>query len=472
MNLISKAATAGSAILKSPGRLLLALTALSCLLLVFTVPPFQAPDEQQHFYRSYSLSSGIVMPERRGETVGAVLPSSLPLTVDTFLHSRELHTYRPVNKVRWSDQERELQRPVDPAVREFVVFSDAGLVGPIAHVPQAIGMTIGRAFDLSPLKLLYCARLANTLFSLMICWFGLRRLTGELTWSHCILALPMAQSQFACASPDATMIAAGLTLTSCLVSRLTTPKAELGNWAILTLAAAVLVSAKAAYVGVPVLAAVVAVYRGVRLGMPRRAVAFGAGLFCVTLAVAAIWAVVAQNLAVVTHPLDRGFQPVDQAAQIAFVLGNPLSFLKALVVTGTSGALFYATSTIGILGWLSVPIWAPIYLGALLALILAFTSAPPQGPWPIWIRLLTVGAVLGSWALFELALYIRWTTVGAPMIEGVQGRYLLPFMFLLTLAQTPIGTKLLSPQIRSTAIVALLAVTIIAAQVAVIAAYY
>ena len=77
-----------------------------------------------------------------------------------------------------------------------------------------------------------------------------------------------------------------------------------------------------------------------------------------------------------------------------------------------------------------------------------------------------------SVAVIELALYITWTPVGALEVEGVQGRYFLPVLFLLALAQTPFLVKLFSPPARSLVICGLLSTTIFAAHYAVFVAYH
>lgn len=458
---------------KSSPWLLFLLSAISGLILVFSIPPFQAPDELQHFYHSYYLASGHVVPERRGKTVGAVLPSSLPETVEDFLGSRALHTLRPLIKFNAPVMQRERARALDPTRQEFVSFSDSALVGPVAYAPQAVGVALGKLFGAAPVELLYCARLANLIVAVMATGSAFRWLGRRLTLAHCLFALPMAQAQFASAAPDSMMLVFGLVAAAGLMSPISTPQSEYRMWAVVLAACLALVSTKAVYIGAPILGAFIVAHRSARLGRLKQGVAYGVALVGLALATAAAWGVAAGHFAVMTRPTEIGGPLVDQAAQVAFVRGHPIEFLAVLVRTSIVEAIYFVTSTIGILGWLSVTMWKGAYVAALIALLLAF-ALPPSGQqvWPIWIRWLAIGAALGSYVVIQLAIYIRWTAVGGPIVEGVQGRYFLPFLSFLMFAQTPLKMKAIPERGRNVAILTLLGATMVAAQFAVIKDYY
>ena len=54
---------------------------LGSLAFSILTPPFQVPDEQQHFYRAYQLSTLDLTGTRMDKRLGAILPSALPETV-------------------------------------------------------------------------------------------------------------------------------------------------------------------------------------------------------------------------------------------------------------------------------------------------------------------------------------------------------------------------------------------------------
>lgn len=118
---------------------------------------------------------------------------------------------------------------------------------------------------------------------------------------------------------------------------------------------------------------------------------------------------------------------VDPDANRALLTGQPLVVARMAFNTffgdGMTGLY---QSMIGRLGWLDIPLsgWAYTLAGGML---LASLGTNPDGTRiPVLTRLLALGAALGSLALIALPLFLTWTHVGAPVIQGLQGRYFLP----------------------------------------------
>lgn len=55
---------------------LYALICISTLFFACVTPPFQAPDENQHYVKALFLSEGGILTQRRGKMIGANLPRS------------------------------------------------------------------------------------------------------------------------------------------------------------------------------------------------------------------------------------------------------------------------------------------------------------------------------------------------------------------------------------------------------------
>src|SRR5690606_35175828 len=55
-------------------KLLLAVICAATLFFALVTPPFQAPDENQHYMKALLLSEGRTLAEQRGERIGAELP--------------------------------------------------------------------------------------------------------------------------------------------------------------------------------------------------------------------------------------------------------------------------------------------------------------------------------------------------------------------------------------------------------------
>ena len=450
--------------------LLLALATISCLVLVFVIPPFQAPDEQQHFYRTYAVATGKLMPEVRAEGVGYELPASLPATVEVLLRSNELHAYRPVFKVDSEALAAERQRPLDPDNTRFVSFPDASLIGATAYLPQALGLSVGRMVGASPVEMLYLGRLANALVALAICWFAITRLTVGTTLAATILALPMVQASFATLAPDATLISAGfLMIALASTPEGASPSSDLRLWVAVTLLGLLMITTKLTYIAAAGFGALLWWYRDPVSLKDRRTLLLVANWLLLFVA-GITWMGIIDYAVVTTRPnVD-----IDADRQIAHIVADPVRFVGVMVGSMLSHAIFYVESTIGLLGWKTVKLGNLAYLCGMAALALAvLRHEPARRRFAWWMSLLALGAVLLGWVLTESALYIRWSEVGSKFIEGMQGRYFLPMLFALVLLQNRLRPLPLVPgRVHDLAIVALMAAVTLGAHLALMQAYW
>ena len=163
-------------------------------------------------------------------------------------------------------------------------------------------------------------------------------------------------------------------------------------------------------------------------GVPRRALLL-AGLVALQLAATVVWT----DLAIKDHPaLHAGSNP---AEQMALVLGDPLRMIGVLLRTHRVYGSFYLSSFVGNLGWLDValPHWLIVsYL--FVALISSIFFGIPRGILKASHRLLLLAIAASAWSMVLGYHYLIWTKVGAPVIDGGMGRYLIPLSPLAFLA--------------------------------------
>jgi len=123
---------------------------------------------------------------------------------------------------------------------------------------------------------------------------------------------------------------------------------------------------------------------------------------------------------------------LDAGAQLTFLVDHPNAVAEVAVETLRQGGRYYAKGFVGNLGWLDTPLPQAYYLAAYAVLALALAAAArlggARGPrlWALAAILLAAGAVFG-------AMYLVWSPVGGPMVDGVQGRYFLPIAMFLPL---------------------------------------
>lgn len=416
-------------------RLWLCLGLLTVISMVFVTPPFQVPDEAQHFFRAYQISEGTLTGEVKGGSSGGSLPSSLSTLVRRFLGTTAIHAdVRPVGPQPLSATLAALAQPLDPHVREFTVFSGAAAYSPLAYAPQVVAIRVGRLFGAGPLALFYLARLANGVAALALLFLALRLLPAGRELAGFGALLPMAVSLYASVSADALVIASAFLFIALVLNRIVTDRWTTGDTAGALACALVFCTLKPTYAPLLLLGFAQVFFTRARAAAVWR----HAAILVLTLVATALWLRYAAP-AIVSVKADSSL-----AGQLAHILHRPAQYLMTVLHTLYWHA-FYYRELVGVLGWLSVSLPSLAYLLPAPALLLALGSeshAPTRQGVALLLHCCAVGA--GCVVLVMTALYLYWTPVGHETVEGVQGRYFLPLLPLATsvLAWTP-GRKAL-----------------------------
>jgi hypothetical protein len=196
---------------------------LGVLPLVVLTPPFQVPDENQHFLRAYQLSEfrfTAIMQEGEARSkfpssleARAMLPSSLIELIESFSGTRVVFNPGPTSEQPLHRTWLALERPLDPERRELVSLLYAAKAPP-SYVPQAIAIAAGRWSGAGPLALLYLGRLANALVAVIVLAWAVQLMPigRELTMFFGLL--PMAIHEYASVSADATVITTAFLFTA------------------------------------------------------------------------------------------------------------------------------------------------------------------------------------------------------------------------------------------------------------------
>lgn len=402
---------------------------LSLLLMAWLTPPFQVPDEPQHFYRSYQLSQGGVLSLVRNGEAGAELPASLSELVRHFLGSTELHLNdRRVKPQPAADTFSQFAVPLDADRKVFIDFSGSALYAPLPYLPQAVVMAALRPLGVGPLGLMYAGRMANALAALAVTAWALSMLRSGRLVALVIALLPMTQFVTASLSPDALTIACGLALGALLLRFI-----EDGRWPWrhqLGFIAHGLVLSIGKLVYLPMLLGGLAGLAGRSrwrdVGLRKAA----AGQIACTVVVVAL---IAGWLALRPSGMTAPRPGVDAAAQAAYLKEDLTRPLRIVLRSVIKEADYLAETLSGRLGWLSLPLPGWIHLAVALAGAASLFGTGWKGLtraqmlWGgAWLLMLSAACV----ALVELALYLIWTPVGNYSALGVQGRYFTPMLLM------------------------------------------
>lgn len=391
------------------------------LSLVFITPPFQVPDEPNHFYRACQVSQGGFLGqfEQARSYPGGFLPESLERSVVQLTRGVQQNTERRYS-ISWIQEAFEIE--LEPGREKFLAFPNTVIFSPVSYLPQAAGIAAGRALDLPPLALLYLGRLAALAFTVLLgCWT--LHVIRFFRWPLLLLLLmPMTVFQAASVSADAVTNALSIAFCGSILSEMSgcagpISRARKAQWAGLF---ALVTLSKTVYV---ILGLLIFMIPPERFGGRRRQLGFLSAFFMLGGAAFVGWSWFANSVYVPFHP----YVHTNLREQLSLVLTNPAGFVEMVFWAFVRQREAYRHMFIGVLGWLDtyLPVWLLNAYTILLLLAAGFDGDPDLRMGfarRIWLGFTAAAGLLAV----SLSTYCLWTAVGSAEIDSIQGRYFIP----------------------------------------------
>lgn len=377
------------------------------------LPLGQAPDEPSHIFRAYGISRGDVFVSVDPELgAGSEMPRNL---LDNLTWDPESGTIR------------NLYGNIFEPVSEETIFQryeGTASYNPICYIPQVIGIIIAKIFSAPMLVSLYMARLFNLAAFIIIIYYAIKIAPKFKNFILFIVITPIAMQQAASFSPDALLISVGIFLISYVMSLIYVKKDKLSTagFAMLYVLAILIGLLKIVYLPLLLLYFLI----------PDKV--FGSRKSKIIHAVIMMLVVAVVNFCWMSYSsiFLTTIDGADSGAQLSFMLSHPLAFLGVLMRTLQVNLRFYAMSGLGtILGTLQirVPELYTFFSAGILLLMFAQNKEYLKSTTIQRVVYVLVFAVITL--LIFVGLYIQWTPVASPIIDGVQGRYFLPFILLM-----------------------------------------
>lgn len=394
-------------------------------------PPFQTPDEYNHYYRAFQVSEGRFVAESElgvasGETeprllVGGRVPASLSATTDAVSHDLYFH---PERKQRIADVVASFRFRLRARHRVFATFPNTALYSPVGYLPQSLAMAIARRLRPPPIALLYVGRLASLAAWIAIATAAIALAPLQRGALFLIALAPMSIFVAASVSSDGFVNATALLFVALVVRASVRDGVGRAGAAALAVTPALLALAKTAYA--PLALLLLAIPDG-RLGSRARRRVIAAAGIALTAAAVVGWTALTRHLVVPLNPTVPGGTQVP-AEQLRFMAAHPGSFLAACLRATRAYADAWLHQMVGILGWLDTPLPDAVVVAELGALVVAALVDGTDASVSLPARTRAVAVVV--WVLGVLAvmagIYVTWTPVAGRFVDGVQGRHLLP----------------------------------------------
>jgi len=383
---------------------------LAVLLLASAMPPLQNADEPAHAFRADQVSYlGLIGVHLYGGSVGGTVDAGL-VTESQAVAGLKFNEAAKVS--------RDMYRPLAWGPLTTIGFSSAPYP-PFFYGPAAVAVAWARHVGTPIPHTLVLMRLAMSATTIVIATVAIALADTAAIWLFAVLLLPMSLALTAAITQDGPMLAC-TALAVALCGRARNPHT----------------SSRLVFAGLCILLALVAMARppyaafAVLVLMTRYRLAWRlAGVAGIVLAVGG-WS--ALNIANVVVP-HMAAGVVDPHLQMLGILWHPLAFMRAMAVTLWRYGPMLAQNFVGTLGWLDthLPIRYHFVTRAMLLMAVAAAwlagTGKPRLLDMAWVVLAVAAACFG----LALIQYLTWTVVGAPAIEGLQGRYfLMPALIL------------------------------------------
>jgi uncharacterized membrane protein len=410
---------------------------VSGVIISFRIPPLFGNDEIVHFPRAYHVQAGHLWAEHlSGYDYGAYLPSQLVAMNHAF--REQVQSKGEASKLAQIRQQYGHEK-ISGNETQPLSFTSANVYSAWSYLPAAIGMWIADLFHLPLVWYIYLARLGCLLVWLTLVYFAIRIIPVGKYFLMAVALLPTSLVQASTIGLDGVVnglawLIVALTLAIFAKKIRMTPKTMVG----LAVLCAYLATTKQGYALIAALPLLVptSLYSVSRARARTFRLIFASSLIIVTYLYIAKTGPIADTL----HFIQRPGLYVDAAAQIKHILTNPVAIIATIVFAPFS--LSYLNVYAGVVGVLTNKlVYLPVAVMFLLYAALALVFAGQRGAKELrsyrWTLLAGgIAIVAGTFLLINLALYVSFTTVGNPHIEGVQGRYLLPLAPLFILMKS------------------------------------
>lgn len=391
---------------------------------VFVTPPFQAPDETNHFYRIVQIAQGDFIPLKQGNKTGGYIPKSVVRVGQSFIHKI---AHFPENKIAKATFTNALREPLNPLDTMYCSFPNTCLFTPVSYLPQLLFIAPALKFKTPPIWLMYGGRISSVLLSVLLLTVALRLLPA-FHWSFfALVMLPMFCQQMASLSADSflnslSLVLFALGMRAAFTENILSAKTAMRIFVVTLL----LAYCKSGYLFL-VLLFLLPVFTLTDNAKRKHWILLVAVLFICAAGISVAWSTV----------IKATFSPygnpdINPDVSIAFIKSNPVQYAGMVVKNLIKNLGFYVYGVIGYLGWLDTKI--PVILTLLyLVMIVAVVYSENIGQFEFsflqhlllfFIAATTIVIVITSQYLFT-------GPGGSTEIVPSQGRYFLPIILPL-----------------------------------------
>lgn len=376
------------------------------------IPLGKIPDEQTHAKRIYDITEGNfitkIHKEKKNQS-GAYLYKD----IKKIFSQKKYHTYKNVFQSKSGKE------------KVFLRFPSASLYSFVCYLPQATGVLIGKIINLPLVFQMYLGRLMNFLVWMMLMYFSIKYIPYKKITVFAIGFIPIVIQEAVSLSADAITIGTSIFLVSyILYLKEKKSMMEKKDYIICSLTTIVLSLCKIVYL--PICLVLFLIPYDKFKSKKDKYVKIGLlALFVIILNLI--------FLKISSSYLAESNLQGNPSAQLSFLLHNPFSYLQNCFNAIYQYSFNWLYELFGMSLCLFDVILSPFYMifiiGTYIYIFLFDNTKKITKQNKLAISLI----VLITIALIFTSLFIQWTPVHSTRVEGIQGRYFLPILFLITI---------------------------------------
>ncbi len=382
---------------------------------LFAFPQGQIPDERDDYKRSLEISSFHLTSEFKGEKegVGRELSTNIEKVFD------ENSTYEEA----FSNFPLKLNEET-----KFYSFTNKALYAFTCYIPQTLGITLGKILNTSIIMQVYLGRFFNYLFFVLLAFFTIKYLPRKKELALFIFLLPITLQETVSLSPDAMIIGISSLFIS-LILHFKYTKIDILNkkqLLLLSLLAIFLSLCKIVYLPLCLLLFL----------LPNKCFKSKKHKYIYTILTIIIatvlnlfWLKISSLYLVTFHHRSNS------TLQLRYILSNPFKYLLVLSNTLDTYFIYYLTTMVGsLLGPLNIETSTLMVVLSLIVLGYLIISKGKDKKYLLNIKekIFVSFILLITVLLIFTSLYLQWTAPYSGIVEGIQGRYFLPLLLILS----------------------------------------
>lgn len=402
------------------------------VLFVFLTPPFQSPDEDSHFKKTYMVSKGVLYPTVKKQKSGNYIPKEM----DEYINHKLEYMGKTEQKYEYSESIIDQYATMNFKKKNFRSYStDSTLF--LAYVPSAIGIicskVVTKVFGLkssSIAYMLYFARLFSLFLSIYIVYNAIKIAPLLKRTITAVALMPMSLYLMSMVTYDSLIISVSIFTVSYILKLIYDKKVEAiskKHIALLSILGFILFNYKVVYCTIFIL--LFFVPKEKFGNMKKKVIDF------IIIGFIVLFSTIIFKIPMLLLPevYDSSRELIN--AQKSFVMNNIPTYIIILCRNIIGQRTFQLTSMVGMFGLIDTYLPIPVIAFYLLLLLVVSLVDNVNSKYTIStkMKLATIFASILSIVAIYTAMYISWTPqiigkTGTFDITGVQGRYFIPLL--------------------------------------------